>query len=326
MTITPLIIGHRGASGQRPEHTLEAYSLAMDQGADFIEPDLVSTKDGILIARHENEISETTDVAVKFPKRKTTKTIDGHRVTGWFTEDFTLKEIETLRAKERLPQRDQSYNGKFQIPTFQEILELVKKRNSELGRTRPIGIYPETKHSTHFRDLGLPLEPGLLKLLTQFGYTQKTSPVFIQSFETTNLKELRKKTELRLVQLLDDPDLSPFDLVKLGIQKTYRDLSSSQGLKEISSYADGVGPYKRYILPVDPQGNLQPPTDFVTRAHAVGLQVHTWTLRGEKDFLHPSYQGSFEAEFHALFKAGVDAVFTDFPGAGVEALKNFKRE
>ncbi|MBX9766546.1 MAG: hypothetical protein K2X47_04675, partial [Bdellovibrionales bacterium] len=256
MNSVPLIIGHRGASGERPEHTLESYALAIDQGADFIEPDLVSTKDGVLIARHENDISNTTDVAKKFPKRKTTKTIDGQKVTGWFTEDFTLKEIETLRAKERLPQRDQSYNGKFEIPTFQEVLELVKKRNADPGRTHPIGIYPETKHPTYFKDLGLPLEPGLLKLLARYGYNQRSSPIFIQSFETSNLRELRKQTPVRLIQLLDEPELSPYDLVKAGIQKTYLDLTSSAGLEEIKSYADGVGPYKRFILPVDTSGKM----------------------------------------------------------------------
>ena len=316
----PLIIAHRGASGTLPEHTLEAYRLAIDQGADFIEPDLVSTKDGALIARHENEISGTTDVALKFPKRKKTKVIDGQTIEGWFTEDLTLAEVKTLRAKERLAFRDQSHNGQFLIPTFQEILELVQKENAQrqLKGQTPLGIYPETKHPTYFRKLKIPLEPTLLKLLTTFGYTDRQSPIFIQSFETSNLKELSQQTQIRLVQLLDDPDLVPFDL-QHTTNKTYRDLATPEGLKEIRTYASGVGPNKRYVLPVDSNNKLRTPSNFVGLAHDAGLVVHVWTLRKEAEFLHSDYGGRFDAEFSAAFAAGVDGVFTDFPEEGVRA-------
>src|SRR4029453_14403926 len=198
----PLVIGHRGASGHRPEHTLASYNLAIDFGVDFIEPDLVSTKDGVLIARHENDISGTTDVAQKFPERRATKTIDGKAITGYFTEDFTLAEIKTLRAKERLPFRNQGWKGLFEIPTFQEVIDLAKRRSRETGRV--IGIYPETKHPTYFRSIGLALEPPLIKVLTEYGYTDASAPVFIQSFEVQNLKDLSKLTKVRLVQLMED--------------------------------------------------------------------------------------------------------------------------
>lgn len=322
-TKRPLVIAHRGASGERPEHTLAAYELAIAQGADFIEPDLVSTKDGILIARHENEISGTTDVAEKFPKRKTTKTIDGQTITGWFTEDLTLKEIKTLRAKERLSFRNQSFNGKFEIPTLTEILELVQKRNADPDRRKALGVYPETKHPTYFQELGLPLEKPLLTALTKFGYVTKEAPVYIQSFEVSNLKALRKITPLKLVQLLDDPHLSPYDRAKSGLETTYAQMSTDKGLSEISTYADGVGPSKRYILPVDANDKMLSASDFVIRAHQFNLEVHPWTLRREKEFLHKSYNGNFRLELEALLNAGVDGLFTDFPSEGVRAVELF---
>jgi glycerophosphoryl diester phosphodiesterase len=290
----PIIIGHRGASGYRPEHTLASYRLAAEMGADFIEPDLVSTKDGVLIARHENEIGATTDAARRFPDRRTTKTVDGERVTGWFSEDFTLAEIRTLRANERLATRSHEYDGQFPIATFDEVIALAQTLGRELGR--PIGIYPETKHPTYFRSIGLPLEEKLLASLEQAGWNRREAPVFIQSFETGNLRELRKKTTVRLVQLIAPP--ATIDDARL---------------KEIASYADGIGAEKRLIVPVSPDGALQPATDLVSRAHAAGLLIHTWTIRVDKAFLPAAYRGRGEDEFARFRDLGVDGVFTDFP-------------
>ena len=300
--VRPLIIGHRGASGHRPEHTLAGYRLAAEMGADFIEPDLVSTKDGVLIARHENEIGGTTDVAVKFPDRKTTKTVDGQSIAGWFTEDFTLAEIKTLRAKDRLAFRSHEFDGRFEVPTFDEVIELAQQLGRELGR--PIGVYPETKHPTYFRGIGLPLEEKLLAALEAHGWNTREAPVFIQSFEDGNLRELRKKTRVRLIQLVSGaPAVNP------------------AGLKDIATYADGIGPEKRLLVPVDAQGNLLPPTDLVQRAHAAGLLVHTWTVRVEKEFLPAGYKGRAESEFEQLRDLGVDGIFTDFPDVAKRALR-----
>jgi glycerophosphoryl diester phosphodiesterase len=213
---TPIVIGHRGASGYRPEHTLASYTLAIEMGANYIEPDLVSTKDGILIARHENNITDTTNISKRpeFANRKTTKKIDGQDVEGWFTEDFTLAEIKTLRAKERLPFRNKSYDGKFEIPTFQEIIDLAKRKTVE--KRRIIGIYPETKHPTYFQSINLPLERPLVSILQRNRYTKKTDPVFIQSFEVSNLKQLSKMTELPLTQLFDEAQAQPYDFIVKG--------------------------------------------------------------------------------------------------------------
>jgi len=296
----PLIIAHRGASGHRPEHTLEAYRLAVEMGADFIEPDLVSTKDGVLIARHENEIGGTTDVADRFPDRKTAKTVDGQTMTGWFTEDFTLAEIKTLRARERLPFRSHAYDGRFPVPTFDQIIELAQTLSRELGR--PIGVYPETKHPTYFRGLGLPLEDRLLETLQRHRWNTEDSPVFIQSFET-NLRELRPKTRVKLIQLMEGA------------------IPTDEQLRTIKSYADGIGPNTRLILPAIADGTLLPPTDLVARAHALGLFVHVWTLRSEPVFLSPSYHGDPALEFRQFAGLGVDGIFTDFPDAATRALR-----
>jgi glycerophosphoryl diester phosphodiesterase len=243
----PIVIAHRGASAERPEHTLEAYDLAIAQGADFIEPDLVMTKDGILVARHENEIAETTDVASRseFAGRRTTRTIDGHAVTGWFTEDFTLAELRTLRARERLPQlrpANTAYDGHFLVPTLAEVIALAQRRSRETSRT--IGIYPELKHPTYFRAIGLPMEQALVAELARSGLTRHSSPVFIQSFEVGVLETLNRLTEVRLVQLLSD-DGAPFDRP----DRPYRTMATPEGLAAIARYADGVGPAKALILP-----------------------------------------------------------------------------
>ncbi|HEY9421751.1 MAG TPA: glycerophosphodiester phosphodiesterase [Thermoanaerobaculia bacterium] len=315
---SPLIIAHRGASGYRPEHTLEAYELAVELGADFIEPDLVSTRDGVLIARHENDLSETTDVAdhPEFADRRRTKRIGRNEPTGWFSEDFTLAEIKTLRARERLPARDQSYNGRFQVPTFQEVLDLARRKSAETGRT--IGVYPETKHPTYFRSIGLALEDPLLATLEAAGYRGRNAPVYIQSFETGNLRELRRRTDLPLIQLLEVQG-QPFDLTVAGDPRTYRDLATPEGLAAIVTYADGIGPNKRLIVPIGADGGLQPPTSLVADAHRAGLLVHAWTFRSDGPFLALNYEGNHRREYEQFFRLGVDGVFSDFADHAVAA-------
>jgi glycerophosphoryl diester phosphodiesterase len=294
---SPLIIGHRGASGYRPEHTLASYELAIAMGADYIEPDLVMTKDGVLMARHENEISETTDVQTKFPDRKMTKEIDGMKITGWFIEDFTLKEMKTLKARERLAFRNHSYDGKFEVPTFKEILDLIKKEK------RKIGIYPETKHPTYFQSISLPLEETLIKELAAYGLNNKNSPVFIQSFEITSLEKLKKLTSLSLIYLIDE--------------------NTTKSLKEISTIANGIGPNKRLIIPINQKGELGDPTKLIKEAHELGLKVFPYTFRDEAFFLHKDYKGDPEKEYLQFFELGVDGIFSDFPDRAILARKKF---
>jgi glycerophosphoryl diester phosphodiesterase len=330
----PLIIGHRGASGYVPEHTLTAYFIAVQQGADYIEPDLVSTKDGVLIARHENEIGGTTDVAEhsEFASRKTTKTIDGQAVQGWFTEDFTLAEIKTLRARERLPQlrpANTRFDAQFEIPTFDEILALVRalERSRGPGKAR-IGVYPETKHPTYFRSLQLPLETPLLQTLKRWGYQGKHAPVFIQSFEVSNLQALRKQTRLPLVQLID-AEGAPYDFTTKDDARTYATMITPQGLREIATYANAVGVNKSLVIPRDSNGALLQPTSLVADAHAAQLQVHIWTLRAENYFLPKQFQssanpaevGDVRAELAAFIAAGIDGAFCDHPEPCVRAGK-----
>jgi glycerophosphoryl diester phosphodiesterase len=324
----PLVIGHRGASGYRPEHTLASYRLAIDMGADYIEPDLVSTRDHVLVARHENEIGGTTDVAdhPEFASRRTTKTIEGIEVTGWFTEDFTLAELRTLRARERLPDlrpTNTAFDGLYQVPTFQEVIDLAKRHH--------VGIYPETKHPTYFDSIGLSLEEPLVATLHDNGYRGRNAPVFIQSFEVANLKELNRRTRVPLVQLLDATG-QPYDFVVAGDPRTYQDLATPEGLREIATYADGVGPNKNLIVPRDDAGNLLDPTSFVRDAHRAGLQVHPWTFRKENNFLPNDFRqgnpaspvfllatGDAPAEFRLFFRLGVDGLFSDHPDTAVAA-------
>jgi len=298
---SPLIIGHRGAAGHRPEHTLAGYRLAAEMGADYIEPDLVSTKDGVLVARHENEIGSTTDAAAKFPDRKRTKTVDGMAVAGWFSEDFTLSEIKTLRARERLNFRSHAWDGQYEVPTFDEVIELAQQLGKDLGR--PIGVYPETKHPTYFRTIGLPLEDRMLATLDRHGWNTASAPVFIQSFET-NLREIRPKTQIKLIQLIE------------------RRIPNDAELRAIKSYADGIGPNSRLVVPANPDGTLMAPTDLVDRAHAQGLLVHIWTLRSEPMFLSSSYHGDPGAEYRQFRDLGVDGIFTDFADAAARALNS----
>ena len=312
---SPIIIAHRGASGYRPEHTLASYELAIDLGADYIEPDLVMTKDGILIARHENEISETTDIVdhPEFAYFKTTKIIDSEIKTGWFTEDFTIAQIKTLTAKERIPEiRPQNavYNGMFTIPTFTEIIDLVKDKSEKLGRN--IGIYPETKHPSYFQEIGLPLEAALLLNLQDIDL-----PVFIQSFEVSNLKELSQKTDLPLVQLINDIG-KPYDFVIDNDLRTYRDLLTPKGLKEIAEYAEAIGVHKNLLIPRDIHGKLLSPTSLIIDAHAANLQVHAWTFRNEDFFLPLDLQGNPQKEYEIFFNLGVNGLFTDYPDLAIK--------
>jgi glycerophosphoryl diester phosphodiesterase len=349
----PLVVGHRGASGYLPEHTLEAYKLAIEMGADFVEPDLVVTKDGALVARHEPMLGGTTDVAdrAEFANHKKTLKVDGVDVTDWFAGDFMLAEIKQLRARQAMAERDQSMNGKLSIPTFEEVAELAKAESARLGRT--IGVYPETKHPTFHREIGLPLEDRLLAALAAQGWTEKSSPVIVQSFEVGNLKYLRGKTQVRLVQLIDAEDVDkdgavvlappyeqPYDFVVAGDKRTFKDLVTKAGLAEIATYADGVGPWKPYILPsrqVDQNQDGKPddlngdgklderdrillaPTSLVQDAHAVGLFVHTWTFRSEPRRLTADFKEDPTAEYKAFYALGIDGLFSDFPDAAAKA-------
>ncbi len=320
---SPIVIAHRGASGERPEHTLAAYDLAIREGADVIEPDLVPTKDGHLVARHENEISGTTDVAShpEFADRKTTKTIDGQTETGWFTEDFTLAELKTLRARERLPQlRSTAYDGQFQIPTLEEIIALAKQRTKDTGRT--ISIYPETKHPTYFASIGKGTDAALVAALTKAGWTTADAPVFIQSFEVNNLKHLKTMTGIRLIQLVAGED-GPADKAA----PSYAAMMTPEGLKQVATYAWGIGPDKAMLW------NDDAPTTLVADAHAAGLRVHPWTYRAENYFVRPAFRkgtdpkahGDVAGEIRAALGQGIDGFFTDFPHIGVETRNAFLR-
>ncbi len=330
----PLIVGHRGAPGYLPEHTLPGYKLAIKMGADFIEPDVVSTSDGQLIVRHEPLLSVTTDVADRseFADRKRMRVLDGIETTDFFTCDFTLDEIKRLRARQAFPDRDHSHDGCYQVQTLQEVIDLAQAESKACGR--PIGIYPETKHPTFHAGLGLALEDKLLDILTRAGLTRATSPVIIQSFETANLKALRKKTEVRLMQLIDGADTDPitgamvltppsdkpYDWVAAGRQGNNFDQLTPAGLNDIATYANIVAPWKRYLIsfagtrPVLHQ-------DLIDNAHARGLSVHTWTMRDDR--LDPYYSGDASAEYQQLFKMGIDGLFTDFADTAVKARDRY---
>lgn len=325
----PLVICHRGASGYRPEHTLAAYELAIAQGADFIEPDLVITGDGVLVARHENEIGGTTDVAShpEFADRHTTKTIDGVAVTGWFTEDFTLAELKTLRATERIPgtrPANANFDGQFEVPTLQEVLDLVADTNATRRRSDRIGVYPETKHPSYFDSIDLSLEEPLVATLKANGYTRPSDPVFLQSFEVANLRELDEMTRLPIVQLLSGSG-RPYDFTVAGDSRTYADLATPAGLEEIAEYADGIGPSKGMVIPVAADGTLGEPTSLVEDAHDERLVVHVYTMRNENSFVppalrtstDPTQRGQVEAEYAAFWAAGIDGVFSDNPDTAV---------
>lgn len=327
------VYGHRGASALLPEHTLAAYAQAITDGADYIEPDLVMTKDGVLVARHENEIGGTTDVAEhkEFAKRKTAKVIDGETVEGWFTEDFTLAELKTLYTRERLPElRSTAFDGQFRIATLDEILAFLMQ---QAGRAnRGIGLVPEIKHPTYFQSIGLPMEDKVLAALRGNAYTA-VAPVTIQSFETANLRYLRGRigrgSNIRLLQLLWKGDARPADVAKAGGTLTYAQMMTPAGLKDIASYADGIGPELRSIIPLDAQGALGTPTALVRDAHAVGLMVIPYTFRPENHFQASNLRKGADsarnpdgsiAEMRAYLATGIDAFFTDDPALGRQAV------
>ena len=359
---SPLVIGHRGASGYLPEHTLRSYRLAIKLGADYVEPDLVATKDGHLIARHEPNITATTDVAdhPEFADRfKDEVLVDGNPESGWFASDFTLKEIKTLRAVQTFDERSHKFDGKFKIPTFEEVIALV--RHQSRARHRRIGIYPETKHPTYHQDLGLPLEGRLVAALDRAGWDSPSDPVFIQSFEQSNLQQLNQMTDVRLVQLVDAFDVlpdgtldyqppfdRPYDWTASGepdlVARTFAFFATDEGLAEISTYADGIGPWKRYIVSteaVDLNGDgtvgdengdgaineadrrLLPPSDLIDRAHDHGLVIHTWTFRNEQSRLASDYGGDPINEYLQFYELGIDGVFSDFPDTAVQAREVF---
>jgi glycerophosphoryl diester phosphodiesterase len=344
LAAAPIVIAHRGASGYRPEHTLAAYELGIEQGADFIEPDLVLTKDGRLIARHEPMLAQvdpstgaileaTTDVPSRpeYAGRKSTRNLDGKTLTGWWADDFTLAEIKTLGAVERLPRlrpASAAHDGKHEIPTLDEIIALAHRHSARLGR--PIGIYPETKHPTYSAEvatrLGIaPMEDTLVRLLHQHYPNSPDAPVFIQSFESENLRRLRTLTRIRLVQLISANEL-PYDLRRDGDARSVADFLADPGLRDIATYANAIGAHKSLVIPVT-QGKLDTPTDLVPRAHAAGLLVHVWTLRAENNFLpaslrqgtDPASLGNAQSEARAFFAAGVDGIFTDHPDTTLPA-------
>ena len=351
----PLVIAHRGASGYLPENTLEAYQRAIDLGADAIEPDLISTKDGVLIASHYPNLATDTDVASRpefASRRRENWPIDGELQSGWFAHDFTLAEIKTLGVVATDPERPQQYNGKFRIVTLQEVIDLVKAESTRLGR--PIAIYPETKNPTYHRDLALPLEDKLISALHSAGWNSRTAPVFVQSFEPGSLKEMRAKgLKVRMVQLIDadgydfktggltyaPPFDRPYDWAKSGDPRLFSDMVTPAGLAEIKTYADGIGPWKPYIVPVkgqlDEAGNLKDingdgkidlsdavtgnPTSLVDDAHRAGLFVHAFTFRNESRYLAHSYLGDPHAEYLQFYRLGVDGVFSEFPDTAIAA-------
>ena len=330
-----LVIGHRGAPASRPEHTLASYGKAIADGADFIEPDLVMTRDGVMVARHENEISGTTDVAehAQFASRQTTRTIDGDAISGWFTEHFTLVELKTLRARERLPQlRSTAYDGQFQIVTLDEIIDFVALESHAVGH--PVGIIPEIKHSTYFQSIGLAMEDELIAAITQHPYT-RTAPVEIQSFEVGNLQYLREKLgstwpNIRLLQLLGAPYQQPYDVVVAGGELSYGKMMSANGLRDMASYADAIGPDCRAIIPWLADGTLGQATSLVRDAHAAALEVHPYTFRPENQFLPRGFwlgddprtlnEAGMIRQLQACLDAGIDAFFTDAPAMGRKAL------
>ncbi len=314
-----LVIAHRGASGYRPEHTPAAYRLAASQGADYLEPDLVATLDGVLVCRHENEISGTTDVADHpvFADRKITKVVDGTAVTGWFVEDFTYAELRTLRARERMPgmrAANTSYDGLEPIPTFDDVVALARQESFRLGR--PIGVLPEIKHPAYFRRLGLPLEELLTERILALGL--RNDEIMVQSFEPTSLRRLSVMTRVPLVQLVDS-ESAPNDFLRVGDGRTFADLITPAGLREISTYAHVLAPHKDLVIPRAADGSLEEPTRLVDQAHRAGLAVQVWTFRAERRFLPTDVD--FPTELARFTSLGIDGLFADHPDQAIAAVK-----
>jgi glycerophosphoryl diester phosphodiesterase len=331
----PLVIAHRGVPGLRLEHTRPSYDLAIDEGADYIEPDVVASRDGQLIVRHENEIGSTTDVAdhPEFADRRTTKTVDGVEKAGWFTEDFTLDELKTLRAKERIPDvrpDNVELEGTEEILTFDEVVAIAEEGFTRRGT--PVGVYVETKHPTYFAGLGLDLNDLLIDALERLGLNHEDAPVIVQSFESGNLQDFRRRSPLFLVQLVS-PKGAPANLVAAGDSRTYADLLTSEGLAHVASYADAIGPHKSLVIGLDESGNLGEPTGLVERAHEAGLGVHIWTMRDENAFLPENLQigtersdyGDMLPEYFAFLDAGIDGMFSDFTQTAVQAREVWSR-
>lgn len=357
----PIVVAHRGASGYLPEETLEAYQMAIDMGADVIEPDLVSTKDGVLIARHDPNLAYSTDVAShpEFADRKKTTTVDGEVQTGWFASDFTLAEIKTLGGISTDAERPQQYNGLYKIATFKEIIDLAKAQSAKLGRT--IAVYPETKNPSYHRDLGLPLEGTLISMINAAGWNSKTAPIYVQSFEPGSLKYMKENgLNTKLIQLIDADDVDlktgqltyaapydkPYDWAKAGDPRGFKDMVTPAGLAEIATYADGIGPWKPYIVPVkgtlDANGAVkdmngdgkinyadattQTPTTLIADAHKAGLMVHAYTFRNEKRRLAFDYKGDPQAEYLQYYRLGIDGLFSDFTDTAVAARAAYLKE
>ncbi|MEU7027390.1 glycerophosphodiester phosphodiesterase [Streptomyces sp. NPDC046275] len=331
----PTVIGHRGASGYRPEHTLGSYRLALDLGADVVEQDLVPTKDGHLVCRHENDITGTTDVAdhPEFASRKTTKSVDGVALTGWFTEDFTLAELKTLRAKERIPatrQENTLYDGRWTVPTFEEVLDWAEREGRRRGR--PVWLHVETKHPSYFRSIGLPLEERLARLLRRYGRHRADSPVFLQSFEPSSIQRLARLVDSPRVVLLSGAATRPWDFVQAGDPRTVADLVTPAGLNWIASYAQGIGPTLDLILPRDANGRLGAETTLVRDAHAQGLILHPYTQRNENTFLPAEYRrgtdpaayGDALGALRRFFETGIDGIFSDNPDTAALAAADFR--
>ena len=359
--LAPLVVAHRGASGYLPEETIEAYLRAIELGADVIEMDLVVTKDGVLITRHDPNLALSTDVATKpqFASRKKTMHVDGETQTGWFSQDFTLAEIKTLGAISTDTERPQQFNSRYRIPTFQEILDLVAAHSKATGRT--IAIYPETKNPTFFRDMGLPIEDKLIAMLDRAGLNSKTAPVYVQSFEPGSLKYMKSKgLKTKLIQLIDGDDVDlktgaityavpldrPYEWTKAGDKRNFDVMVTPAGLAEIATYADGIGPWKRYIISIkgtvgldgklvdlnkdgkinDADASSTAPTTLVADAHKAGLFVHPFTFRNENRRLATDYEGDPKSEYLAYFRLGVDGVFTDFTDTALAARSAYLKE
>lgn len=357
----PLVVAHRGASGYLPEETLEAYARAIELGADMIEMDLVSTKDGVLITRHDPNLAISTDVAKhpEFAQRKKTIQVDGETQTGWFSNDFTLAEIKRLGAISTDAERPQQFNGQYKVPTFQEVIDLTKAKSRETGRT--IGIYPETKNPTYFRDLGLPMEDKLIAMLEAAGWNSRGAPVLVQSFEPGSLKYMKSKgLKTRLVQLIDGDGIDmatgrmtyavpvdrPYEWTKAGDRRNFDVMVTPAGLAEIKTYADGIGPWKRYIVSVkgtvgtdgkpvdvnrdgkvnDADATSMAATNLVAEAHKLGLLVHPFTFRNESRRLASDYKGDAANEYLAFYRLGVDGVFTDFTDTALAARRTWLKE
>ncbi|MFP8941542.1 glycerophosphodiester phosphodiesterase [Streptomyces fenghuangensis] len=333
---TPAVIAHRGASGYRPEHTLGAYQLALDMGADVIEQDLVPTRDGHLVCRHENDITGTTDVAdhPEFADRKATRTVDGTEITGWFTEDFTLAELKTLRATERIPgtRPDNTlYDGRWTVPSFEEVLRWAEREGRRRGR--PVWLHIETKHPSYFRGLGLGLEERLAKLLRRYGRDRANSPTFLQSFEPSSMERMSRLVRTPRVVLLSSASSRPWDFTEAGDPRTVADLVTPKGLEWISGFAQGIGPTLDLVVPRRADGRLGEPTTLVRDAHARGLLIHPYTMRNENRFLpadfrrgtDPDAYGDAFGALRAYFATGIDGIFADQPDTALLAAEDFRR-